>query len=132
MKIELKDLECYDEMYYVGHLVDVDGSGWVDEFEAQKLLDEINQPEPVNPNGIDTPTLIVIMILMMGLINGLMSCNPRYGCPAQKSLITGTVHKPTKREIKRAMSYSSWEYAQPEVQVMIPGTKSNYIFTSNK
>lgn len=132
MKIELKDLECYDEMYYVGHLVDVDGSGWVDEFEAQKLLDEINQPEPVNPNGIDTPTLIVIMILMMGLINGLMSCSPRYGCPAQKSLIKGTVHKPTKREIKRAMSYSSWEYAQPEVQIMIPGTKSNYIFTSNK
>lgn len=47
MKIELKDLECYDEMYYIGHLVDVDGSGWVNEFEAQRLLDEINQPEPI-------------------------------------------------------------------------------------
>jgi len=28
----------------------------------------------MDTNKIDTPTLIVIVILMMGLINGLMSC----------------------------------------------------------
>ena len=28
----------------------------------------------MNTNKIDTPTLILIMILMMALINGLMSC----------------------------------------------------------
>jgi hypothetical protein len=28
----------------------------------------------MNTNKIDTPTLIVIVILMMGLINGMMSC----------------------------------------------------------
>jgi hypothetical protein len=28
----------------------------------------------MNNNKIDTPTLILIMILMMALINGLMSC----------------------------------------------------------
>lgn len=86
----------------------------------------------MNTNKLTTEQLILIVILMMGLINGLMSCSPKYGCPAQKSLVTGTVHKPTKREIKRAMSYSSWEYAQPEVQVMIPNSKSNFVFTTNK
>ena len=86
----------------------------------------------MNTNKIDTPTLILIIIIMMGLINGLMSCSPKYGCPSQKSLTRGTVHKPTKREIKQAMSYSSWEYAQPEPQIMIPNSKSNFIFTSNK
>jgi hypothetical protein len=28
----------------------------------------------MNTNKIDTPTLILIMILMMALINGMMSC----------------------------------------------------------
>jgi len=69
--MQLKDLECYDEMYYVGHLVDVDGDGWVNEEDAQWVLDQINQPFS---DKIDTPTLILIVILMMGLINGLMSC----------------------------------------------------------
>jgi len=26
-------------------------------------------------------------------------------------------HKPSKREIRRAMSYSTWEYAQPAVSM---------------
>jgi len=42
--MQLKDLEYYDEMYYIGHLVDVDGDGWVNEENAQKILDQINQP----------------------------------------------------------------------------------------
>lgn len=32
----------------------------------------------MDTNKIDTPTLIVIVILMMGLINGLMSCKTVY------------------------------------------------------
>lgn len=86
----------------------------------------------MNTNKLTTEQLILIVIIMMGLINGLMSCSPKYGCPAQRSLIRGTVHKPTKREINRAMSYSSWEYAQPESQIMISGSKSQFVFTSNK
>jgi hypothetical protein len=74
MKIELKDLECYDEMYYIGHLVDVDGDGWVSENTAQKVLDKINQPEPTLSDKIDTPTLLLIVIIMIALLNSLTSC----------------------------------------------------------
>ena len=31
----------------------------------------------MNAKKIDTPTLILIVILMMGLINGLTSCSPK-------------------------------------------------------
>lgn len=43
MKLELNDLECYDFMYYVAHLVDLDGDGWVDEDTAIEILQTINQ-----------------------------------------------------------------------------------------
>ena len=86
----------------------------------------------MNTNKLTTEQLILIIIIMMGLINGMTSCSPKYGCPAQRSLTRGIVHKPTKRDINRAMNYSSWEYVQPEPQIMIPGTKSQFVFTSNK
>jgi len=38
----IKDLKCYDDMYYVGDVVDIDGSGWVDLETAEKILLEIN------------------------------------------------------------------------------------------
>jgi hypothetical protein len=53
----------------------------------------------MNTNKIDTPTLILIIILMMALINGLTSCSTRQ-----------IAHTPTKREINRAMRYSTSEY----------------------
>ena len=52
----------------------------------------------MDTNKIDTPTLIVIVILMMGLINGLMSCKTVYlknsqtnkwTCQPKKSAVTG-------------------------------------------
>ena len=53
----------------------------------------------MNTNKIDTPTLILIIVLMMALINGLTSCSTRQ-----------ITHTPTKREINRAMRYSTSEY----------------------
>lgn len=69
--MQLKDLKCYDDMYYVGHLMDVDGDGWVNEEDAQWVLDQINQP---STNKIDTPTLLLIVVVMMALISSMMSC----------------------------------------------------------
>jgi len=44
-KLTLKDLEEYDSMYYIGHLIDHDGDGWVFEEDALKALDIINKGE---------------------------------------------------------------------------------------
>jgi len=47
-KVNLSDLKCIDDMYYIGDIVDVDGSPWVNKKEALQLLDvfnaELNQP----------------------------------------------------------------------------------------
>ena len=40
--LKLNDLMCYDEMYYIGDIVDVDGSGWVSKEEALDLLNNLN------------------------------------------------------------------------------------------
>jgi len=40
--LKLSDLMELDGMYYVGDLVDMDGSGWVDKNMAQQLLDQLN------------------------------------------------------------------------------------------
>jgi len=36
------DLQCIDGLYYVGHLIDIDGDGWVDEETAELILLEYN------------------------------------------------------------------------------------------
>ena len=36
------DLTLEDDMYYVGHIVDMDGDGWVDEETAELILLEYN------------------------------------------------------------------------------------------
>tara|TARA_R110000796_G_scaffold223414_2_gene339676 strand:+ start:886 stop:1020 length:135 start_codon:yes stop_codon:yes gene_type:complete len=41
-KITLKDLKCYDFMYYVGDIINLDGNGWVTEEEAIEILKEVN------------------------------------------------------------------------------------------
>jgi len=40
--LKLDDLMCYDEMYYVGDLIDMDGSGWVSKEVALDLLYNLN------------------------------------------------------------------------------------------
>ena len=42
--IELKDLTCYDDLYYVGHIVDLDGNDWVDKQTAEDIL-KLNSEE---------------------------------------------------------------------------------------
>ena len=41
--IELKDLQEKDGLYYVEHIVDVDGDGWVTEAEALSILEAYNK-----------------------------------------------------------------------------------------
>ena len=47
-QIKLKDLKQQDGMYYIGDLVDIEGSGWVDKDMALQTIDmlnaEANQP----------------------------------------------------------------------------------------
>jgi hypothetical protein len=42
MILTLKDLKCVDGVYYIGHLVDIDGNPWVEEVDAQAILDQLN------------------------------------------------------------------------------------------
>jgi hypothetical protein len=41
--LTLEDLMCYDEMYYVGDMIDVDGNGWVTKEEALEILEQVNK-----------------------------------------------------------------------------------------
>lgn len=47
-QIKLKDLRQQDGMYYIGDIVDIDGSGWVDKDMALQTIEminaEVNQP----------------------------------------------------------------------------------------
>ena len=47
-QIKLKDLRKQDGLYYIGDIVDIDGSGWVDKEVALQTIDminaEVNQP----------------------------------------------------------------------------------------
>ena len=38
MKYKKEDFECYDNEYFVGHVVDIDGSPWVDEETFELIL----------------------------------------------------------------------------------------------
>ena len=40
--LKLNNLMCYDDLYYIGDIVDVDGSGWVSKKEALELLNSLN------------------------------------------------------------------------------------------
>lgn len=41
--ITLEDLKCFDDWYYVGDIIDMDGKGWVLKEEAEQLLAEYNE-----------------------------------------------------------------------------------------
>ena len=62
----------------------------------------------MDTNKLTTEQLILIVILMMGLINGLMSCTS-----------TKIAHTPTRREINRAMKYSTSDYIMPHIKTNI-------------
>ena len=40
--LKLNNLMCYDDLYYIGDIVDVDGSGWVSKEDALDLLNSLN------------------------------------------------------------------------------------------
>ena len=40
--IHISDLNHYDDMYYVGDLVDMDGNNWVNKEMAQQIIDQLN------------------------------------------------------------------------------------------
>lgn len=40
--LKLEDLMCYDGLYYIGDIVDIDGSGWVEKNVALDLLYNLN------------------------------------------------------------------------------------------
>jgi hypothetical protein len=42
---ELSDLQMIDDMYFIGHIWEVDGDGWVDQEQALKILDILNQEQ---------------------------------------------------------------------------------------
>lgn len=41
-KIKLEDLQCVDGVYYVGHIIDVDGNPWVSKAMAEEALEIVN------------------------------------------------------------------------------------------
>jgi len=40
--LTLADLECYDFQYYIGHIAEMDGDGWVNQETAELVLVEYN------------------------------------------------------------------------------------------
>ena len=42
MKFVKEDFKEIDGMYYVGHVIDIDGSPWVDEEHLELVLEELN------------------------------------------------------------------------------------------
>ena len=75
----------------------------------------------MDTNKLTTEQLILIIIIMMGLINGLMSCTSRQ-----------IAHTPTHREIKRAMKYSTSDYKPLPVKTTGIANQSNFVFEYNK
>ena len=42
-KLKLSDLKEIDDLYYVGDLIDLDGSGWVGKAEALEIIQSLNE-----------------------------------------------------------------------------------------
>ena len=49
--MNVNDLMNMNDMYYVGNIVDVDGSGWVTKAEAQAILDELGMGDESENNN---------------------------------------------------------------------------------
>jgi hypothetical protein len=66
--------------------------------------------------------IALLVILGLALLSSMTSC-----CSAHYNH-SHYHHKPTKREIRRAMRYASWQYEQPTLDVMIPHSQSQFVF----
>ena len=44
-KVKIKDFLCIEDRYWVGWLVDYDGSAWVELNELKKIIKEYNQAQ---------------------------------------------------------------------------------------
>jgi hypothetical protein len=62
----------------------------------------------------ETIRLILALIVGLALLSGMSSCASTKNECLFLSMKTIT-HKPTKRELKRSMRYSTWEYKMPKV-----------------
>jgi hypothetical protein len=71
----------------------------------------------MNTSKLTTEQMILIIIIMLGLINGLMSCTSRQ-----------IAHTPTHREIKRAMKYSTSDYEVTPVKTTGVTNQSRFVF----
>jgi len=71
----------------------------------------------MNISKLTTEQMILIIIIMLGLINGLMSCTSRQ-----------IAHTPTHREIKRAMKYSTSDYEVTPVKTTGVTNQSRFVF----
>ena len=87
-------------------------------------------------NQSETEKIIITIlatIVSLALLAGMTSCSSLRRNYDRESLISGKNHKATKRDLKRSMQYSTWEYAIPKNDIMIPMSQSNMIFeTTNK
>lgn len=75
----------------------------------------------MNTNKLTTEQLILIIIIMMGLINGMTSCISRQ-----------ITHTPTHREIKRAMKYSTSDYEVAPARTTGVTNQSRFVFSVDK
>jgi hypothetical protein len=76
-------------------------------------------------------TILTALAVLIGLalLSSMTSCMSLRNSLGRDSLISGGNHKCS---IKKSMKYSTWEYASPDVQLMISHSKSNLIFEVNK
>jgi hypothetical protein len=63
--MNVNDLMNMNDMYYVGNIVDVDGSGWVTKSEAQAILDELGMGD--EGYGDESPAEYKRMLNQVGI-----------------------------------------------------------------
>ena len=66
--MNVNELMNMNDMYYVGNIVDVDGSGWVSKAEAQAILDElVNNDDNSGGYGDESPAEYKRMLAEVGV-----------------------------------------------------------------
>jgi hypothetical protein len=65
--MNVNELMNMNDMYYVGNIVDVDGSGWVSKAEAQQILDEVMGDDNPGGYGDESPDEYKRMMATVGI-----------------------------------------------------------------
>ena len=65
--MNVNELMNMNDMYYVGNIVDVDGSGWVTKAEAQAILDEVMGDDNSGGYGDESPDEYKRMMATVGV-----------------------------------------------------------------